>query len=173
MRWLATRDGVRIARLEPSPQAEAAAVLERFPLEQVGLFYVLRAAARLRDRQGVAGAALTEAVETLIARMAAMEGLPVAFRTRTEFEEAYRRAFEAPADWREVPTEWFAPTPGPRFTQAINRASSGFRNLHMVEVLSTDVLRGERVFAVVGRDHLPRQEPALRCAIEGAGSGER
>lgn len=55
VRFLATRDGVEIARLEPSPQEEANFILQKFSAEQVKLFYVLREAARLRERRKLPG----------------------------------------------------------------------------------------------------------------------
>ena len=48
---------------------------------------------------------------------------------------------------------------------AINRASSEFRNRHMYAVLAGAARSGERVFAVVGRNHVPMQAPALACAL--------
>ncbi len=36
----------------------------------------------------------------------------------------------------------------------------------MLEVISDAVLDGGRVFAVVGRNHVPMKAPALRCALE-------
>ena len=50
---------------------------------------------------------------------------------------------------------------------AINAASSEARNAHMYRVLSRAALSGERVFAVVGRNHVPMQAEALRCALAG------
>jgi hypothetical protein len=36
----------------------------------------------------------------------------------------------------------------------------------MYNVLAKAALEGKRVFAVVGRDHIPMQEAALRCALK-------
>jgi len=47
----------------------------------------------------------------------------------------------------------------------INAASSEVRNLHMYRVLARAALSGEKVFAVVGRNHVPMQAPALACAL--------
>jgi hypothetical protein len=56
VRFLATRDGVKLARLEPDPKAEIAYLLERFTPEQVKLFFVVREAQRLREAEGSAKA---------------------------------------------------------------------------------------------------------------------
>lgn len=45
------------------------------------------------------------------------------------------------------------------------RRSRSARNVHMFRVLTKAAMRGERVFAVVGRNHVPMQAPALRCAL--------
>jgi hypothetical protein len=50
-------------------------------------------------------------------------------------------------------------------TNDVNRASSAFRSVHMVRVLSQAVRDGQRVIAVVGGNHVPLQEAALRCEI--------
>ncbi|MBA3321606.1 MAG: hypothetical protein H0T45_09230 [Pyrinomonadaceae bacterium] len=47
----------------------------------------------------------------------------------------------------------------------INQESSGYRNLHMFRVLAQAAREGKKVFAVVGRNHVPMQAPALRCAL--------
>ena len=36
----------------------------------------------------------------------------------------------------------------------------------MYKVLTKAVREGNRVFAVVGRNHIPMQEPALRCTLK-------
>ena len=97
VRFLAARDGVPFVTLEPSPQDEAAFVLKKFPAEQVELFYVLREAARLRDRRKLAGAELDGAVAKLLERAAAMTGA-APFTTIDGLDAAYRRYWTEPAD---------------------------------------------------------------------------
>lgn len=168
VRFLAARDGVPVARLEPDPRAEFRAVMAEFEPEQVALFYVLREAARLRDREGLSQDALRAAVAQLLERAAAVGAMP--FATLDELEAAYARYWNEPARWWEAPQRWFDPNlsseaTGGLFTNDVNRASSEFRNEHMYRVLSEAVRQGERVFAVVGRNHVPMQAPALRCAL--------
>lgn len=171
VRFLGRRGGARIERLEPDPRAEAAHVLERFPAEQVKLFYLLRETARLRDRRGMAEPELRAAAEQMIARMAELfPEIAGEVRSTAELETAYRRYWTEPADWWMAPSEWFDPgrtsaETGGVFTNEVNRASSEFRDRHMFEAVAREVLRGERVLAVVGRDHVAAQSPALRCAI--------
>ena len=76
-------------------------------------------------------------------------------------------------DFISAPSAWFDPAAddavtGGRFMAAINAASSEVRDVHMYRVLARAARSGERVFAVVGRNHVPMQAEALRCAL-GAG----
>lgn len=174
VRFLAKRDGARIERLEPDPRAEAAFVLERFTPEQVKLFYVLREVARLRERRGLSEPQLRAAVEQMLVQIGAMfPELAGVAGTVDALEAAYRRHWSEPAEWWRAPSAWFDPArasaeTGGVFTNEVNRASSEFRDRHMFEALAREVRAGERVFAVVGRDHVAAQAPALRCALGGA-----
>jgi hypothetical protein len=168
VRWLAAQDGVPVARLEPGPAADFGAVAGALDAERATLFFVLREAARLRDRKGVTGDSLRQAVGALLERAASM-GLPIGSLDR--LAAAYARHFVTPSDWAEAPGAWFDPLAddaetGGVFMAAANRASSDARNRHMARVLAEAARRGERVFAVVGRNHVPKQAPALRCALE-------
>ena len=171
VRWLASRDGVPTEGLEPAPGPEFEAVAEAVGTEPAALFFVLREAARLRDRKGATGPALDEAVAALLRRAAPL-GLPLT--DLDALQGSYARHFSgsprAPEDWRDVPGAWFDPgaddaVTGGRFMATANRASSTFRNRHMARILADAIVRGERVFAVVGRDHVPAQAPAIRCFL--------
>lgn len=172
-RWLAARDGARVARLEPGPTDQLQALTQRFPADQVMLFFALREAVRLRDREHLTGAALDDAVARLLGQaegLARASGFEPPFTDLAGLDATYRRHFPDGPDWRAAPEVWFQPTAddaetGGRFMGAINAASSAFRNVHMYRVLATAALDGERVFAVVGRNHVPMQAPALACAL--------
>ncbi|HLA64367.1 MAG TPA: hypothetical protein VK610_08050 [Rhodothermales bacterium] len=167
VRFLARERGARVARLEPSPGDDFGAVAEALDVERASLFFLLRETARLRDRRGLAGAELDAAIASLVERAHGM-GLPIA--SLDDMAAAYGRHFSSPADWRAAPSAWFDPyadddATGGVFMAEANRASSHFRNLHMARVLAEAARSGERVFAVVGADHVPLQTPALRCAL--------
>ncbi|UGQ46562.1 hypothetical protein [Massilia endophytica] len=169
VRYLAARDGVALARLEPEPKDEAAWLLQRFTPEQVSLFYTLREAARLRERRSMDEEAITMAIGQMLERAAGM-GLPISFRSTAEVAAAYRRYWTEPAQWWQAPSRWFDPRArsadtGGIFTNEVNAQSSAFRNVNMVNRLSAAVREGKKVFAVVGRDHVSHQADALRCSI--------
>lgn len=167
-RFAAASVGARLSRLEPSPDVEFAAVADALGAERAALFFVLREAARLRDRRALAGDDLRSAVAALLTRIAGA-GLPLPFTTLDALDIAYRSNVpQGPANWEDVPGAWFDPLstdPAAGFFPAANRASSTARNRHMVEVLAAAVEAGERALAVVGRNHLPMQAGALRCRL--------
>lgn len=171
VRYLATRDGISFRSLEPSPQEEAAHILTKYSPEQVMLFYVLRETARLRDRRKLTDEELKKAVAQLLTQAAKMPGFENVIPNIDALAVAYRKYWTTPADWWQAPAQWFDPgrtaaETGGRFTNEINRMSSEFRDLHMYRVLSKAAQEGNRVFAVVGRNHVPMQEEALRCALK-------
>ncbi|HWH17631.1 MAG TPA: hypothetical protein VNT77_04735, partial [Allosphingosinicella sp.] len=171
VRFLAGRAGIKTQSLEPSPPEQVRMLLEQFPADQVMLFFILREAARLRDREGLASAALDGAVAKLLERMQPMAAAigvePIA--DIAALEAAAGRYWPG-RDWRGLPAGWFSPLgddekQGSVFTAAINRTDSMNRNRHMVRLLAAAVKAGERPFAVVGRNHVPMQVPALRCLL--------
>jgi len=171
VRFLATRDGIQIARLEPSPQDEANYILQKFSPKQVKLFYVLREASRLRERRKLPEAELRAAIAELLTRASQIKGIGSVINNLDELDAAYRRYWKSPEQWWQAPSAWFDPlnssaNTGGIFTNEINRMSSEYRNRHMYEVLAKAALEGKRVFAVVGGNHVPMQEPALRCALK-------
>jgi len=171
VRFLATRDRVPFHSLEPPPQDEAAHIMKKYSPEQVMLFYVLREAARLRERRKLSGEEVKKSVAQLLERASKMKGFEGMIPTIDALEAAYRKYWNEPAEWWQAPERWFDPLrasaeTGGKFTNEINRMSSEYRNLHMSQVLAKAALGGERVFAVVVGNHIPMQEPALRCALE-------
>lgn len=172
VRWLAARDGVPLGRLEPDPKEETAYLLQHFSPEQVGLFFTLREAARLRERRNMGEAEITRAIDGLLERAASMGLGAIPFRTTADVAQAYRRYWQEPARWWQAPSRWFDPQAastdtGGQFTNEVNARSSSFRDATMVKRLSTAAREGKKVFAVVGRDHVAFQAQALRCALAG------
>lgn len=170
VRYLAARDSVAVSTLEPSPLDEAAYLRERFPDDQVALFYLLREASRLRERKGMEGPAIEAAIVELLARAGEMGLLRGEVTSVEALDRAYRRYWSEPAEWWKAPVAWFDPLKGSAetggiFTNDVNRASSAYRDLHMARLLVRAAASGERVLAVVGRNHVPLQAPAIRCAL--------
>lgn len=99
-----------------------------------------------------------------------MKGFETVMPDLAALDTAYRKYWTEPAQWWQAPSTWFDPgrtaaETGGKFTNDINRMSSEFRDLYMYQTLAKAALAGNKVFAVVGRNHVPMQEQALRCAL--------
>jgi len=170
LRFLARQAGIPAASLEPSPVEQIAALRGVFSDDRILLFFTLREAARLRDREGKRGAALDAAIASLLARalpMAGKAGLAASITDLATLDAAARREWPG-RDWRTLPADWFSPIardPAAGFLTTINAADSANRNAHMLRLFADAARAGERVFVVVGRNHVPMLEPALRCAL--------
>lgn len=174
-RLLAKDAGVPAKSLEPSPGDQLKALAGSFPQDQVVLFFVLREAARLRDREHLGGEKLDGAVTTLLQRASGMGLMPST--DLITLDKAFRR-YWPDRDWRTADARWFDPladdaATGGKFFAAINRANSTNRNRHLVKLLTDAAGRGERVFVVVGRNHVPMIAPALTCALTSKASAPR
>ncbi|WP_207432218.1 hypothetical protein [Sabulibacter ruber] len=173
VRFLAQADGVKTMTLEMSPQEEIDKLVQsgKFSKEQIKLFFVLREASRLRERKGLNEEQLKTAIDQLLQKANTMiKGFDEVIPDIAALQVAYQKHWTAPANWWEAPTAWFDPLgdsqkTGGKFTNDINRQSSENRNAHMYRLLSEAVLRGERVLAVVGRNHVPMQAEAIKCAV--------
>ena len=170
IQFLAARDKVSAASLEPSRQDEVNYLLTKFSAEQVKLFYVLRIIAEERVREKKSETELRADVVGLLGYFSRIKGLEGVVRNIDELEAAYSRYWKTEQKWWEAPPDWFNPLKpssqtGGVFTNEVNAASSSYRDLHMYALLAKATLEGKRVFAIVGRDHVPMQEPALKCAL--------
>lgn len=176
VRFLAGQAGAEARSLEPSPGEQLGMLLAEHPVDRVLLFFVLRETARLRDREELSGEALDAAVATLLGRSAAMAaqgGLTLPFAHLAGLETAAARYWPG-RDWRALPAAWFSPgaddaATGGVFLGAVNRSDSINRDRYMARQLAAAALAGRRVFAAVGRNHVPMQAPALDCALGRAG----
>lgn len=171
-RFLAKEAGVPARSLEPPPAAQLEALVREFPQDQVLLFFTLREAARLRDREGLTGGGLDEAMGKLLGKVAALgreAGLDLAFTDVAGLQKAFERYWPN-RSWRTAQSSWFSPlgddaSTGGVFLARINRADSRNRDRHMVRQFADGARRGDRLFVVVGRNHVPMITQALDCAL--------
>ncbi|HEV8409009.1 MAG TPA: hypothetical protein VGQ30_00785 [Gemmatimonadaceae bacterium] len=172
LRFLAAKSNVPSRSLEPSREDEVNALLATFTPEQLVMFYSLRPVMELRTRLSGSGAALDTAVSQSLARAHRIPRLKDALPDTAAMRIAFAKL--APGiEMTAVPESWFNPVPSPEQTgkglfNNVNTASSLFRDVHMYRQLAAAAATpGARVFAEVGRDHIPAQAAALRCAVEG------
>lgn len=170
VQFLAAKDSIPTNSLEPTEQDEATYLLKKFNPEHVKLFYTLRVASEMRQRRNQSEPEIRQAAIEVLQRLSKLSGLENVVRTIEELEAAYRHYWTEPVNWWDAPSNWFNPLKsssetGGVFTNEINQESSSFRDVNMYSVLATAVSEGHRVIAVVGRDHVPMQALALRCAL--------
>ncbi|WP_210486196.1 hypothetical protein [Rufibacter aurantiacus] len=173
VRFLAQAEAIKTQSLEMSPQEEVDQLMEsgRFGKDQVKLFFLLREASRLRERKGFNEEQLKAAMAQLLPKANQMiKGFDEVIPDVASLQVAYQKYWTSPANWWEAPANWFDPLgdglkTGGKFTNEINRLNSENRNRHMYRLLSEAVLRGEKVLAVVGRNHVPMQAEALKCTL--------
>lgn len=168
-RYLAAGAGAKVASFEPSPAEQFEMLARRFPADQVLLFFTLREISRLRDRENLSGAALDATVAALLGKLGGMMSVALPFSDIAGLDAATRRYWPE-RDWRTLPADWFSPLAddarnGSIFTAAINRAVSDDRNHHIFGLILEAIGKGERVFVVAGRNHVPMVAPALDCMI--------
>ncbi len=150
---LAREADVRLFSLEPGYGDEVQILLERFPAEDVALFFTLRV--YWSESAGSSDEALAR---DLLAKRTDVQGLRAALPDLDAMDAAWKRA-GGDADWRT----WTGGMVG--VLREIDEASRAVRGEHMARVLIELVEAGERVFAVVGSGHVIRQEWALRAAL--------
>ncbi|HEX8624571.1 MAG TPA: hypothetical protein VF782_05765 [Allosphingosinicella sp.] len=172
LRFLANRAGIEARSLEPAPPEQIRSLIRQFPVDRVFLFFVLREASRMRDREGKRGAALDQAVTELLGRVQSrLSGTDVSlpFRDLAGLQAAFHRYWPA-RDWRTAEERWFDPkgddkATGGVFNAAINRADSTNRNRNLVRLIVDSVAAGKRPFVVIGGSHVPMVAPALECEL--------
>ena len=131
-----------------------------------------RQAQQIRDREHLSEGAIRENIGNLLERAKFLRGIGNVITSLAELDSAYRQYWGTSSQWWNAPAQWFDPLlksaeTGGLFTNDVNRRSSEIRNLNMFRVLSEAATK-DRVFAVVGRNHVPLQADALRCELMAA-----
>ena len=174
-RYLAQRAGAPARSLEPSRELEVAELLQHFAAEDLVMFYTLRPLEEARDRRGILPPRLDTLFAGQLAYVGRMKGLENALPDTVAFRAAFARKYPG-VDPLALPADWFNPellsSDAPkRLFNAINYASSMFRDAYMYRQVATAMLDPKaRVFAEVGRDHIPAQAAALRCLADDSGN---
>jgi len=168
VRFLAKQAGVKTVGLEPSPVALYAYLCSKYPQQQVDLYLLSKEATRLRTRKELNKEQITVELNKIIAVSTKMLGKELAIQTIDQLAEVFKQQFGNTLAWWEAPSSWFDPRDtdeNTSFTNKLATLSTEYRNIYMVGILAEYVNKGEKVFAVIGRNHVPLQEPALKYAI--------
>ena len=171
VRFLAKQAGAKVMSLEPSPLNLYQYLVSQFTQEKVDAYFLLNEAMRLRTRKQYNQEEVTKDVEIMIGKMAVLTAGKNTIKTIADLDAVYKKYWGDNQEWWQAPVEWFDPDKtsaetGGIFTNDINKRSSEYRDLYMYKLLADHVNKGEQAFAVVGRNHIPMQEAALRCAVK-------
>ncbi|HEY1024129.1 MAG TPA: hypothetical protein VGE26_03110 [Sphingobacteriaceae bacterium] len=172
VRFLATKAGIRSITLEPAFANTYQHLIAHFPQEQVDIYMMTKEAMRLRTRKGFSEEQLASELTKMLNVLPNMLGnVKLSINSVDELNTAFTKYWGNKLEWWQAPQEWFDPVKrsadtGGIFTNEINTLSSDYRDIFMYKVIAEYVNKGEKVFAVVGRNHVPLQKPALQCAIK-------
>ncbi len=158
-RILAWRHGVPLYTLEPTYEAEVAALLKHFEPRLVATYFTLRVFTQEAKREKGDKDALAL---HLLEKRTNVEGLRGSLRTVADLDAFWTERFPDSPGWRTLPD-----TEGLPLLREVGDRSRECRGEHMVRSLVELTRKGERVLAVVGASHVIRQEP---CLIEALGA---
>jgi hypothetical protein len=169
-RWLAKQAGLPVLTLEPSFADLYGYLLSKYPQEQVDLYMYMRETSRLFHRKKMNKEQVMKVITQMMETVPAMtvENKPLLV-SLPMVETAYKKYFTSSIEWWQVPQNFFDPAKTgstAHFTNELAALSSAYRNISMVQKLAEQVNAGKRVFAVVGKNHVPLQAAALDCAIK-------
>jgi hypothetical protein len=168
LRFVARRDGVPIASIDPTRELEIARLRTDFGPEEIAVFFALRQVEEQsrKNREAPTRAEPIEAVAERQLRGLVERGLEGAPTSVDELRAVARRMLPALGEPLDVTLDYFNPAtePPPHATNRVARALNAFRDQAMVAKLSRYASFGLRVFAVVGSSHVFMQERALRSA---------
>ena len=163
VRYLAMRDGVSVASLDPSRAQQADAAMLHFSAEQVKTFFALLQVYHHRENPIEP---FDERMTRVFRNLEAVPTLTGRPRSLGELDTIYKEQFPGQGDYRDVPTSWFNPTKSETSLNDIARRLSEYRDGYIVQLLTSEVLDGKRVFAVVGASHVVMQEKAIRSRLK-------
>jgi hypothetical protein len=163
VRYLASRDDIPVASLDPTKAEEVAFLRREFAAPRIKLCFVLRAAAQFaaRSKHGDVGREVDRVLEVYDS-VPGLRGRP---RRRVEVTEALVEERLPVTELSRIPLRWFDPLASDTICNLISRTSSEYRDEWIVARLASAVSHGERVFAVVGGTHVVMQERRLRWEL--------
>lgn len=165
LRFLASRDGVPCRNFEPLQEDEVSSLRTRYTPEEIKLFYLLRSAAQ--NWRSLTAEAVDKQAQHQLSKLSLVPGLEGAPNSIPEVDIAFRKLpLGEPSDWRRISVDDLDPAAAkPNRLQSLNAELARFRDAHIVDVLVSQVQRGERVFAVIGASHVVMQEALLRARL--------
>jgi len=163
MRFLADKDRIPIQCIDPGRNKEAMHLIRFFSADNIKLYYILRQALINRNRnKNIKNTNYVCSLLRELSRLDAFKGNPSTF---DEFERTVYKMLPDLTQWQSIPCSSFYSNSPENFLAKIHLKVNEFRDQHMIRIILSELRKGKRVFAVVGRSHVIKQEPVLRSEI--------
>jgi hypothetical protein len=158
--FLAARDGIPVKCIDASISEQIRYLRNRYPPHQVKIFFILRQASinkmLRRKEKNLDDACL------LLSKMERFGGSRYFPATLVEFEHMVSQLFPELDNWQNIPYAYFQSKEIGGFLADIHKELLEYRDQTMVKKVTKALKKGERVFAVVGRSHVFKQQDILR-----------
>ncbi len=166
VRYLAKQLEIPTKCLEPPISDLYNYLVSKYPQEKVDMYMFSKEAMRLRTRKALNEEQIKTEISMMLTMVPKMLGRETSIRSIDQLATVFTLNFGKQTPWWEAPTSWFDPQEGDeRITNQLAVLSTEYRNVYMVKVLSESIKNGEKVFAVVGRNHVPLQIEAIKYSI--------
>lgn len=163
VRYLAREYQVTDATLEPPMQSIIKEQLKTFTQEQLIVSAILSQAAQFNKRKEQ----ISDSIVLHMLSRAAAFGFTDIPKNLDELKKSIKKHFPHLKNWKQVPEDMVAPkgaiAKNRNFIQHMGAISNNIRDRYMVKLLLEEVVKGKRVFAVVGASHIIQQEPAFEA----------
>lgn len=159
LRFLAERDNVPIKCIDPPNKLQVRYLKQYFNSEQIKVYYVfLHTLVKKRMGRALDDKTFVDSILRQLSRHMKFYDFPDSL---DDFEWAAKKLFPELSDWRDVHyTYLYCPSTG-KYLPEVHRRLRHYRNLYQVNYLISELKKGKKVFAVVGRSHVIMQEPVI------------
>lgn len=161
--FLAARDAVPMKCIDPPRLLQSRHLRNYFSAKEVKVYLILRQA-RINQMLGRDPNDLAD-IKTFLAIMEKFKSFRFPPHNLAGFERIVKHEFPDLEDWRLISDDYFYSQEKGKFLPEIHRYLMNYRDQHMLAYLFKELRKGQRIFAVVGRSHVVRQEPVLRSEI--------
>ena len=165
VRYLAKELQIPTKSLEPPITDLYAYLVSKYPQNKVDMYMLSKEAMRLRTRKGLNKDEITAELTKMLSMVTKMLGKETAIKTINQLAAVLNKLLGKRSHGGS-PANWFDPQEKEiRITNQLAVLSTEYRDVYMVKVLSENINNGEKVFAVVGRNHVPLQIKAIKYNI--------
>jgi hypothetical protein len=163
LRYLAYRDNIKIKCIEPTRKKEIQYLKKYYPLIKVKIFYVLRQL--VIDKEILKKNINNKYVRFLLSNNRSFciyslnKRVP---RTVLELNIKIKKLLPEIKDWRKIDSRYFMDTRKPgNWLAKMNILVNKYRDIYMVKKIIKELKNGKKIFAVVGKSHVVKQEKTL------------